>query len=118
PAPPVEMTDGVRRDFMPVAMQRVHEGDAPSHIVGRTTEIDARDAAGLVRTLIKTPFRVGEEVDATDKEGETDAFAAAIEFAREFRPFLPALDLGAIVESDRHELRWALRCGSSLRTDD
>ena len=71
-----------------------------------------------MRALIDLLLGVGEEVDAADEEGETDALAVAIHLGGEIGPVLPALVLGAIVEGDRDELRRALHGGSSLRTDN
>ena len=72
----------------------------------------------LMRALVEMLLGVGEEVDAADEEGEVHALAVAIHFGGEIRPFLPALELGAIVEGDGDELRRALHGGSGLRADD
>ena len=105
PVPAVEMPDRMRGDLMPARMEFVDEKDARTHIIRRAAEIDARGAAPLTRGFVERFVGIGDEIHAGDEEGEMHAVVVAVHAGGEIRPFLPALELGAIVEGDRDILR-------------
>ena len=117
PVPPVEMPDRMRGDVVAARMRVIDEKDAASHIVKRAAEIDARGATPLMRRLVDRFVAVGDEIHTGDKEGEMNAIAVAIHMRGEIRPFLPAIELGAIVKGDGDILRRAIHGESRSRSE-
>ena len=108
PCGAVEMPHRVRGDLVAVAVKIVHIVYAPANLIGRAAETDAGIAAALMRTLVDVALAVGDEIDPADEEGEVNAVAVAVHLGGKIGEFLPALELGAVVERHHDELRWAV----------
>ena len=93
---------------MAVAVKIVHIVYAPANLIGRAAETDAGIAAALMRTFVDVALAVGDEIDPADEEGEVNAVAVAVHLGGKIGEFLPALELGAVVERHHDELRWAV----------
>ena len=102
------MPDRMRGDLVAVAVKIVHVLDAPANLLGRPAETDAGIAATLMRAFIEVALAVGDEIDPADEEGEMDAVAVAVHLGGKVGEFLPALELGAVVECHDDELRRAI----------
>ena len=102
------MADRVRGDLVAVAVEIVHIVDALANLFGRAAEIDAGIAPALMRTLVEAAVAVGEKLMPLTKNGEVDAVAVPVQLGGKVGEFLPALELGAIVEGDDDELRRAV----------
>ena len=102
------MPDRMRGDLVAVAVKIVHVVDAPANLLGRAAETDAGIAATLMRAFIDVALAVGDEIDPADEEGEMDAVAVAVHLGGKVGEFLPALELGAVVECHDDELRRAI----------
>src|SRR5262245_4927840 len=98
------MADRMRGDFVTIAIERTGVFDALAHILCRPAKIDPRRAAPRSRALIAAAPGIGDEIAGADEEGEVNAGRVAIEVGGEFRQFLPAFKLAAIVERHDHEL--------------
>src|SRR3982074_3136416 len=60
-----------------------------------------------MRAFIEVAIAVSDQIDSADEEGEMDAVAVAVHLGGKVGEFLPALELGAVVECHDDELRWA-----------
>ena len=109
------MADGVRSNLMAVAVKCVHVFDAFTNLLGRAAEADAGIPPTLVRAFIDVATGVGDEIAAADEEGEVNTVAIPVQLGSKVGQFLPALELGAIVECHNHELRRAINAGLRRR---
>jgi hypothetical protein len=108
PGGAVEVPDRMRGDLVAVAVKIVHVVDAPANLLWRAAKTDAGIAATLMRAFIDVAPAVGDEIDSADEEGEMDAVAVAVHLGGKVGEFLPALELGAVVECHDDELRRAI----------
>jgi hypothetical protein len=102
------MADRVRGDLVAAALKSVRVFDAFANLFGRAAEADAGIAPPLMRPFIDVPAVVGDEIAAADEEGEVKSVAVPVQLGSEVGEFLPALELGAIVERHDDELRRAI----------
>ena len=101
----VEVADRMGRDFVTGIVQSGDVADALGNIFFAAAEIDHGIAEALMRALVEIAFVVGEKIDPAHEKREMDRLVFFVEALGEFQHFLPARNLGAIVERDRDELR-------------
>jgi len=101
------MADSVRSDLVTVKVKGVRVFDAFANLLGRAAEADAGIAPPLMRPFIDVAAAVGDEIAPADEEGEVKPVATC-SARQQSREFLPALELGAIVERHDDELRRAI----------